>query len=142
MARVRAEPTEAWMTRIPFLPAIRQVSAVSAIVAAILAAPPPAGAQAAFNGIWSVLIITDSGPCDRAYRYPVRINNGRVTYAGQADFNVTGRVSPTGAVEVTVSRGRQRADASGRLVAGAGSGTWRGDGSSRTCAGTWTAEKR
>jgi hypothetical protein len=130
------------MTRIRFLPTIRSISAVSAIAAAILAAPPPAGAQAAFNGTWSVLIITNSGPCDRAYRYPLRVNNGRVTYGGQADFNVSGRVSPNGAVRVTVSRGDLSASGAGRLTGQVGSGTWRGAGSSSTCSGTWTAEKR
>jgi hypothetical protein len=130
------------MTRIPLLPAIRSLCAVSVIAAAIVAAPALAGAQAAFNGTWSVLIITDSGPCDRAYRYPLRVNNGRVTYAGQADFNVSGQVNRNGAVEVTVSRGDQRATGSGRLGGGSGSGTWRGAGSSSACSGTWTAERR
>src|SRR5262245_61935666 len=128
------------MTRTPLI-AIRLTAAVWAIAAAILVPPAPARAQAAFNGTWSVLIITNSGPCDRAYRYPVRVANGRVSYAGQADFNVTGRVRPNGAVDVSVSRGGQRASGSGRLVGGSGSGTWRGAGSS-SCAGTWTADKR
>jgi hypothetical protein len=130
------------MTRTSFICGIRVATVVSAIAAAVLAASAPAHAQAGFNGTWSVLIITDRGPCDRAYRYPLKVNNGRVTYAGQADFNVSGHVRPNGAVEVTVSRGQQRANGSGRLVAGSGSGTWRGAGSSSNCSGTWTAEKR
>src|SRR5262245_37798567 len=128
------------MTSTSLIALIRVTAAVSA-VAAIAASPAPARAQATFNGTWSVLIITNSGPCDRAYRYPVRVSNGRVTYAGQADFNVTGHVRPNGAVDVSVSRGSQRANGSGRLVGNAGSGTWRGAGSS-SCAGSWTAEKR
>ena len=130
------------MTRMPCLSAIRLSTAVSAIAAAILAAPAPASAQAGFNGTWSVLIITNSGPCDRAYRYPLRVDNGRVTYAGQADFSVSGSVRRNGAVEVTVARGNRSASGSGRLGGDAGSGTWRGAGSSRECSGTWTAEKR
>jgi hypothetical protein len=130
------------MTRTPFICAIRSLSAVSVLVAAILAAPVPAAAQAAFNGTWSVLIITNSGPCDRAYRYPLRVANGRVSYAGQADFNVHGTVRANGAVNVTVSRGDARASGSGRLGGGSGSGTWRGAGSNSACSGTWTAEKR
>ena len=105
------------MTRTNFICGIRVGTVVSALAAAVLAAPAPAHAQAGFNGTWSVLIITDSGPCDRAYRYPVKVDNGRVTYAGQADFNVDGRVAPNGVVEVTVSRGRQRANGLGRLAA-------------------------
>jgi hypothetical protein len=129
--------------------------ALFSTIATSLAAPVPAHAQpalthvqaaqaqavAAFNGLWSVLIITNRGPCDRAYRYPVRISNGHVTYAGQADFRAGGRVAPNGAVSVSVSRGSQSASGSGRLVAGSGSGTWSGFGES-SCSGTWTAEKR
>jgi hypothetical protein len=130
------------MTRTPFIVAIRLSVAVPAIAAAILAAPAPARAQAGYNGTWSVLIVTDSGPCDRAYRYPVRLNNGQVSYAGQADFNVSGRVRSDGTVSVTVSRRDQSASGTGRLRGDSGSGTWRGVDSSATCTGTWTAEKR
>jgi hypothetical protein len=119
---------------------IVRVAFVSAITS-FLATPAPAHAQAAFNGTWSVLIVTSKGPCDRAYRYPVRISNGRVTYAGHVDFAASGRVEKNGAVQVTVSRGRQSASGSGRLVGRSGSGTWSGFGKS-ACSGSWTAEKR
>ena len=59
--------------------------------------------------------MTEKGTCDRAYRYPVRISNGSVGYAGEASFNVTGRVGANGAVTVTVSRGNQSATGSGRM---------------------------
>jgi hypothetical protein len=124
-----------------FFAAIRRSAAVSAIVAAIVAAPAPAAAQGPFNGTWSVLIVTAKGPCDRAYRYPIRVDNGQITYGGQADFTISGRVAANGAVRVTVSRGSQRASGSGRLAGSSGSGTWAGFGESR-CSGTWTAEKR
>ena len=110
--------------------------------AALFAAPIPASAQGAFNGTWSVMIITNNGPCDRAYRYPLRISNGHVTYAGSADFNVSGRVAGNGAVSVMVSRGSQRAAGTGKLSGGSGSGRWSGGGSSDRCSGIWTAEKR
>jgi hypothetical protein len=130
------------MICMPGLSACRTLAAASVAAAALLTAPLPAMAQGAFNGTWSVLIITSSGDCDRAYRYPVRVANGRVTYGGQADFNVSGRVAGNGAVNVTVSKGNQRANGSGRLAGGSGSGTWRGTGNVGTCSGTWTAEKR
>jgi len=119
----------------------RTLVALSLLSVPIVAAPVPASAQAAFNGIWSVLIITNSGSCDRAYRYPVRVSNGRVTYGGQADFSVNGQVGRNGAVHVRVSRGSQYASGSGRLSGGSGSGTWSGRGSG-ACSGVWTAEKR
>jgi hypothetical protein len=101
-----------------------------------------AAAPSAFNGTWSVLIVTDKGSCDRAYRYPVRVANGRVSYAGQADFDVAGHVSSNGAVNVTVSKGSQRARGSGRLSNTSGYGTWRGGSGENSCSGSWTAEKR
>jgi len=120
----------------------RSLIALSILTTLILAVPAPADAQSAFNGTWSVLIVTDTGQCDRAYRYPVRVANGRVIYAGQADFDVSGRVAKNGAVYVRVSRGSQRASGSGRLDGTSGSGTWRGGIGSDSCSGSWTAERR
>lgn len=104
------------------------------------AAPLSSAAKANFDGNWSVLIVTEKGTCDRAYRYPVRISNGAVGYAGQASFNVGGRVGSNGAVTVTVSRGNQSATGTGSLSGTDGSGTWRA--ASGECSGTWTAERR
>jgi hypothetical protein len=107
---------------------------------AVPAAPAPIAAKLNFDGAWSVLIVTERGTCDRAYRYPVRISNGSVGYAGEASFNVTGRVGANGAVTVTVSRGAQSASGSGMLSSSDGSGYWRT--ASGECSGTWTAERR
>ena len=101
--------------------------------------PRPADA-ATHDGRWSVLVITDKGDCDRAYRYPVQITNGAVGYAGQASFNVSGRVGANGAITVTVSRGDKSARGSGQLAGSTGGGAWKtGSGE---CSGRWTAERR
>jgi hypothetical protein len=96
---------------------------------------------AASDGLWSVLIVTEKGTCDRGYRYPVRIARGMVTHADQANssFNIRGRVR-SGSINVTVSRGSQSATGSGRIGATSATGTWRT--ASGDCSGTWTAEKR
>ena len=114
--------------------AILAASAVPASPAPIAAAKPN------FNGTWSVLIVTEQGTCDRAYRYPVRISNGSVGYAGEASFNVSGSVGANGAVTVIVSRGSQSAKGTGRMSETDGSGTW--VAGSGDCSGTWTAERR
>lgn len=101
---------------------------------------PIASGKANFDGHWSVLIVTEKGTCDRAYRYPVRISGGSVGYAGEASFDVTGRVMPNGAVTVTVAKAGQSASGSGRLSATDGSGHWRT--ASGECSGTWSAERR
>ncbi len=116
-------------------------AAVSCLAASIALARP-AFARSPHDGFWSVVIITDSGSCDRAYRYNLNVQNGRVSYAGDASFDVQGRVTGNGHVRVSVSRGAQRADGSGRLARNFGNGTWRGKASSGECAGRWTAERR
>jgi hypothetical protein len=108
--------------------------------AGIAASAGTAVARTSYDGSWSVLIITNSGACDRAYRYGVQISNGRVL--GDGLVNLQGRVAPNGAVRVSVSAGDQRADGSGRLSRDRGSGLWRGRGGTGTCAGRWEAERR
>src|SRR5581483_4017764 len=90
---------------------------IGASVLALLFAAPladTASARGPFDGSWSVLIVTNRGACDRAYRYGVQIVNGRVMYGG-GGVNMSGYVSPGGAVHVTVSAGGQSASGSGRL---------------------------
>ena len=119
--------------------------AIPALAAAILAASAvpasaPAFAKSNYDGQWSVLIVTQKGTCDRAYRYPVKIDNGSVGYAGEASFNVSGKVGATGAVTVTVSRGSSSAKGTGRMSTTDGAGIW--TAGSGECSGTWTAERR
>lgn len=112
------------------------------VLAASALAPAPASARTVFDGQWSVLIVTNSGPCDRAFRYGLAIQNGDVIYQGSASVNVAGRVARNGVVEVRVWSGRQGASGSGRLSRTDGSGTWQGTGSMGRCSGVWTAERR
>jgi hypothetical protein len=98
----------------------------------------PATSAPSHDGLWSVVIITERGTCDRAYRYPVRISRGNVLNAGDSPVTITGRVGDNGTLTVTVSHGNQRATGSGRLAGSNGTGTWRGG----ECSGTWQAERR
>ena len=104
----------------------------------------PAGtalARTSYDGNWSVLIVTHSGACERALRYPVQISNGNVLSEG-GSASLQGRVAPSGAVRVSVSADSQWAAGSGRLSHDHGSGQWRGQGSAGICAGTWQADRR
>jgi hypothetical protein len=111
-------------------------------LAALIGGSAPARAQAAFDGAWSVLIVTESGACDRAYRYAVKISKGAVSYAGEAGINLSGRVSGNGSVKVTVSGGSQSATGTGRMTGSSGVGKWTGRSGNQQCAGTWEAERR
>jgi hypothetical protein len=120
--------------------AIPALAAAAIITATAVPASAPAFAKSSYDGHWSVLIVTQKGTCDRAYRYPVKIDNGSVGYAGESSFNVSGKVGPNGTVTVTVSRGDKSATGTGRMSATDGSGIW--TAATGECSGTWTAERR
>ena len=78
------------------------VAGLFAILTTCLCNPPGAIARTPFDGAWSVLIVTDRGSCDRAYRYGLRIADGRVSY-DDPNFSVSGRVDGAGRVRVAVA---------------------------------------
>ena len=94
-----------------------------------------------FDGSWSVVIITDAGTCDRAYRYGIRIAGGRLHYDGGMGVALSGQVTPTGNVSVSLSQGAAVARGSGRLSRSAGSGRWQGASPNLRCSGHWQAER-
>src|SRR2546423_9803234 len=106
---------------------IRAVTLATLFAVTMFAAGTSALA-ASFDGPWSVVVMTRSGPCDQAYRYGVTISRGVVYYAGGGPVSLTGRVSPSGAVTVRVSSGPQYALGSGHLSRSNGPGSWRGQG--------------
>jgi hypothetical protein len=104
-------------------------------------AAPAAMARGSFDGAWSVLIVTDAGDCDRAYRYALRIADGRISY-DDPSFNVSGHVDPRGHVNVAVSAGGERASGSGQFAGDSGQGRWTGRSSTSLCSGHWEAARR
>jgi hypothetical protein len=108
----------------------------------VVPARPAAPVSTAFDGDWSVVIMTQNGGCDRAYRYGVRIANGDVVYDGGGPVDLQGHVFSNGSVRVRVSGAGQEANGQGRLSRTLGTGTWSGQGSLGSCAGTWQAERR
>jgi hypothetical protein len=101
-----------------------------------------ATARTIYDGQWSVLIVTQQGTCDRAYRYGVQIVDGNVLYDGGGPISLSGRVAQNGTVRVSVSAGGSRADGAGRLSRNVGSGNWQGRSGSEACSGYWQAERR
>jgi hypothetical protein len=103
--------------------------------------PRNAEARTAFDGDWSVLISTDNGPCIPSYRFGVQIFEGAIIYQG-GGVSLQGRVTPKGAVRVTVQSGGQSATGQGRLSMVRGGGMWTGQATSGACSGNWVAERR
>jgi len=110
-------------------------------IIALIAAGTAAQAQAVYDGLWSVQIVSQAGPCGQGYvTYPVRIARGIVQNAGSMSGAVAGRVDRRGAVRVSVSSGGQSAQGVGRLSSSRGSGRWSSPTSG--CSGYWTATRQ
>jgi hypothetical protein len=123
------------------LAAFMAASAVMPADAAASATRRRAPLTNAFDGLWSVSIVTVFGDCDRGYRYPLRIVGGHVTKADEdSSYAVAGAVGRGGAIGVTVSGGGQAAVGRGRLWRNQGRGVWKT--SNGRCSGRWTAERR
>jgi hypothetical protein len=121
--------------------------AVAALLAAASISPSDAAPRRrapltnAYDGVWSVSIVTLSGDCDRGYRYPLRITGGHVVKADDDPaYAVAGAVGRGGVIAVTVAGGGQSATGYGRLARNVGRGVWRT--SNGRCSGQWTAERR
>jgi len=114
---------------------------VAGSLIAAIACITAAKAGASFDGRWRVTIITQSGNCDPAYSYPLKVEGGKVSYSGDGSFDISGNVGDAGAVNVAIARGDQKASATGKLSATSGSGQWSGKSSSTSCSGRWEATR-
>jgi hypothetical protein len=113
-----------------------------AVAAALGSVTPTAARAQGFDGAWSILIVTEAGECDRAYRYAVQIDHGAINYDGTAGVELTGSVDRNGRVSATVQRGGQGASGTGRLSGNRGRGTWQGKSPTGQCSGYWEAQRR
>jgi hypothetical protein len=107
---------------------------IFACVAGCIVAPAFANAQTPYDGTWSVTVQTKAGSCDPTASYAVTVLDGKVS--GPA--NVSGTVSRSGAVRVSIGA----AYANGQLDGSAGSGKWSGASGGVPCSGRWEASKQ
>jgi hypothetical protein len=126
---------------------MKRLSVLTAVaVALVVAAATPSeaakkGRSGAYDGLWSVSIRTEAGPCDPSYRYPARIVGGRVLQAdNDFSYQISGNVIASGGIAVTVSKGGQSATGYGKLRGTSGGGRWSAGGNA--CYGTWSAMRR
>ncbi|HET7678803.1 MAG TPA: hypothetical protein VFK79_01550 [Xanthobacteraceae bacterium] len=104
----------------------------------------PAKAKTPFDGPWAVVIMTEKGSCDPAYRYAVVVADGNVSYDARESSGliaISGKVDGRGQVAVNLRRAEQQANASGRLSQNGGTGTWAGTSSTAVCSGRWEAKR-
>jgi hypothetical protein len=98
-----------------------------------------ARAGTAYDGPWSLSIVTERGTCDPAYKFQVRVTNGIVSHANLVRFR--GRVSSGGWARVSVSVMDKHASGSGKLSRTSGRGRWTGHSGGDRCSGHWTAQR-
>ena len=129
------------MTKLGVLTALAMTGVFLATAATPSEAAAKRGRSGAYDGLWSVSIRTQAGPCDPSYRYPARIVGGQVRQAdNDFSYQISGAVAASGGIAVTVSKGGQSATGYGRLRGTSGGGRWTAGGN--TCYGTWSAMKR
>ena len=117
----------------------RNLLGLAALALAVaVPASQPAEAIPNYDGLWSVVIVTQLGLCDPSYRTALRIKNGNLANVSSGNYTITGKVGKSGAVTVTVSAGPNSATGTGHLRGKSGGGSWSGG----PCAGIWQAEKR
>ena len=65
------------------------------LAAAALTQVTDARAASNYDGAWSIVVYTRTGPCDASYRFSGQIVNGVITY-GSLGVNLAGRVRSGG----------------------------------------------
>ncbi|WP_395666253.1 hypothetical protein [Methylocella sp.] len=117
---------------------------LGAVVGVSLLGPVGANAQKArgagpFDGVYAVDVYTQSGACDRVFRWTIQVVGGRVSTHGDGFVQASGLVTDKGAVSLAFRRDSQVANVAGRVRSGAGSGTW--SSPTMQCAGSWRAAR-
>ena len=103
------------------------------VAAAILTQATYVRAATKFDGNWSLVVYTRSGPCDASYRLAGQIVNGAVVYGG-GGVQVYGRVRARHICGSRAARPMPWAPA-------IGAGSWYGVASGGRCSGSWVATR-
>jgi hypothetical protein len=93
----------------------------------------PALAETSLDGVWDVIVQTQTGDCEPSAAYRLTIQNGKIF--GPAD--ASGTVAHGGMVKVSL----KGAYAHGQLLGKSGSGKWNAAGAGKPCSGRWEATK-
>jgi hypothetical protein len=125
-------------------PGASRRSLLAGAVAAALGASPgayarPAAMAGAYDGTWNVVFFTQAGNCSSTNSVPFAVSGRRVSSAGGG--KVTGGISRSGVVAVSISVGASHASGSGRLIGNSGAGRWSGIITGDRCSGSWQATR-
>jgi hypothetical protein len=107
------------------------------LIAAISATA--ARANQAYDGSWSLTVITQRGDCDASYEIQLDVRNGVISHPNIV--RLSGKVKANGAVRVSVAVPGKFAAGSGRVNGSSGRGRWSGHSETSKCSGIWTARR-
>lgn len=93
-----------------------------------------------YDGIYSINVITEDGPCDKAYQGSVTITDGQVTAISQPMATASGLVEDDGTISLTFRQNEQVAHVGGKIRGRHGSGAW--SSPTAQCGGIWRAERQ
>lgn len=108
---------------------------IALFAAALALSTVPASAQTAYDGLWNVTVVTNSGSCEPMTHSTLTVTDGKVSAAGA---DVTGSIGREGVVRVSING----AYANGQLNGNAGSGKWNGASAGIPCSGRWEASRQ
>jgi hypothetical protein len=91
-----------------------------------------------FDGTWNVALTTNGGLlCGSISSLTLTARNGSFS-GGGSGVSVSGQVTPSGSVNLSMRRGPIQGSGSGRMSEASGSGTWT---TPIGCSGRWTAQR-
>jgi hypothetical protein len=114
---------------------IRNAFLASALTATAALTAAPASAESAYDGLWTVTVVTKTGSCEPSTSSTLTVTDGKVSAAGAA---ISGSVGREGLVRVSING----AYANGQLSGKTGSGKWNGASAGVPCSGRWEASRQ
>ena len=111
------------------------------MVVVVFAGVSAAPCANSFDGSWNVVLITQSGGCERSGQVAGQIVNGALVYSA-GGVSVSGSVNSEGKLNGKATMGPYYLIGSGRLVSNSGSGTWQAVSPAGPCSGIWNAKRQ
>jgi hypothetical protein len=93
-----------------------------------------------YDGVYSVEITTEDGPCGKLYQGSVTIANGRISAISDPQASASGLIEDDGTVSLSFRENGQVAHVGGHVAGRYGRGAW--SSPTAECGGTWRAERQ
>jgi hypothetical protein len=93
-----------------------------------------------YDGVYSVKITTEDGPCDKVYQGSMTVANGHVTEISDPQASASGLIEDDGTVSLSFRENGQIAHVGGRISGRHGSGAW--SSPTAECGGVWRSDRQ